>query len=262
LQLVLPGPLQEFVEAGYSSGSVRSLGVYTLLTNDITRNSGPFWEPGAFQGFINICLVLLPMRQWRQKRFRVAVLFVALLSTLSTTGYITFFILFALKIAFEKREGSRIIASAVGLFVIVLGILAYQNLDFLGKKIADELEFTVENKGSFNPSRSGAFLFDLPYIEKHPFIGNGFAAETRFSDNPELWASPIGHGNGFSGFLAAMGVLGLLGYYVALFRSPIAAHLGDRVILAVILTLLLQGEHFLLLSFFLGLPFASRAAEA
>lgn len=55
------------------------------------RNSGPFWEPGAFQGFILLALLLaLRFRGGNVKstRAKVLVLFATLLTTQSTTGYL------------------------------------------------------------------------------------------------------------------------------------------------------------------------------
>lgn len=67
-----------------------------------TRNSGPFWEPGAFQGFIMLAMLLLlyetdkvgGYQQVIKKRKTTFILFViTLLSTQSTTGYILLIVL-------------------------------------------------------------------------------------------------------------------------------------------------------------------------
>ena len=57
------------------------------------RNSGPFWEPGAFAIFIIIALIFNLINDktlWSKKNI---VLSITLLTTLSTTGFIAFFVL-------------------------------------------------------------------------------------------------------------------------------------------------------------------------
>lgn len=54
------------------------------------RNAGPFWEPGAFQGFLYIGLfLLLRYKEWfRHRTLLVVVYLFTLLTTQSTTAYI------------------------------------------------------------------------------------------------------------------------------------------------------------------------------
>ena len=61
------------------------------------RNAGPFWEPGAFQGFIFLGLFIIigtPIEKYgnddnlKLKRFQLVIYFVTLLTTQSTTAYI------------------------------------------------------------------------------------------------------------------------------------------------------------------------------
>lgn len=59
----------------------------------IPRNHGPFWEPGAFQGFIILAILFmvsldLDKVEIKNKRFIFITLFITLLTTASTTGYI------------------------------------------------------------------------------------------------------------------------------------------------------------------------------
>lgn len=59
----------------------------------VPRNHGPFWEPGAFQGFIIIgiiCMLNLDRigYQIEHKKLKFIIFFITLLTTMSTTGYI------------------------------------------------------------------------------------------------------------------------------------------------------------------------------
>lgn len=77
-----------------------------------TRNAGPFWEPGAFQAFIVIAvlmilLVLLPNTKSKAKMNRLKIQFfifcVTILTTQSTTAYLLFILLSAVFIKDVKR---------------------------------------------------------------------------------------------------------------------------------------------------------------
>ena len=52
------------------------------------RNYGPFWEPGAFQIYLNIAILFLIATNTMLKKGKFIILVVALLTTMSTTGYI------------------------------------------------------------------------------------------------------------------------------------------------------------------------------
>ena len=57
----------------------------------LLRNPGMFWEPGAFAGYIVAAFMLFIGRldeMWKKHRSSVLILLVALLTTMSTTGYV------------------------------------------------------------------------------------------------------------------------------------------------------------------------------
>lgn len=64
----------------------------------IPRNSGPFWEPGAFQGFINIGILFLLFNvdegTIKNKLFYFIVFVFTLVTTKSATGYLTLLLIF------------------------------------------------------------------------------------------------------------------------------------------------------------------------
>ena len=55
-----------------------------------TRNAGMFWEPGAFQCYINLALVILffdkNKEEYNGKKFKLIIFIITLLTTQSTTG--------------------------------------------------------------------------------------------------------------------------------------------------------------------------------
>jgi hypothetical protein len=218
-----------------------------------------FWEPGAFAGYIIATFLLFvdkPELLLGRYRKQSLLLVAGLLTTMSTTGYILFFI-FLLYVIFKLRifGRSKVYAFLLAGIVIVLGIVVFNRAEFLGEKISKELsvsETLTEN--DVDPSRSGSIVFDMQYILSHPLFGNGMMPETRFRYHLGLFTEEqlSGFGNGFSGSIAAMGLLFMLAYLVSIGMNR---RLRTKwfVILSVIL--LLQGEYFLNYPFFLAFPF-------
>jgi hypothetical protein len=229
--------------------------IHTVITDHWYRNAGMMWEPGAFQGLINLAILLTPLNiligtHERNKRF--AVLVVALITTFSTTGYLIFIVVMAVK-ALESRIGValRIIMLTT---ILAVGTVAYFSLDFLGEKISTQYQEAMESE-RFRPDRFGAFIFDISYIQKNPLFGNGMDQTTRYADHPELIGIRLGHGNGFSNFTATMGVAGISAYLLALLFSRLSTSLATRFYFMLVIILLLQGQQFLNYPLFLGLPF-------
>ena len=134
----------------------------------------------------------------------------------------------------------------------ILGYITYESTDFLKDKIDHQFQnATDREEGEFGPDRLSALFFDIHYISKHPLIGNGFHSQTRYADHPELQKEDLGHGNGFSDFLASMGILSLLFYSFFLIKY----NKTNPVVFLFAILILLQGEPLLNYPLFLSLPF-------
>lgn len=66
-----------------------SYSVFFALSPFDMRNMGLFWEPGAFQTYLNIAILFEIFRFRFQNKQRVAVLIVTLITTFSSAGFIT-----------------------------------------------------------------------------------------------------------------------------------------------------------------------------
>lgn len=93
------------------------------------RNSGPFWEPGAFQGFILLALLLalkFKSGDVRGIRAKIIVLFVTLLTTQSTTGYLLMVFLAVMEypelVALFGGRGNGKYFGAIFAFIMVVAI--------------------------------------------------------------------------------------------------------------------------------------------
>lgn len=240
--------------AQYSDNSSRNLVLFNQHANG-QRNSGMFWEPGAFACYICLAFLfylgnirtLLAHHKWK-----VIIILVALITTYSTTGYIVLFIIgiATIYIEYKKKYGAFVLP-----ILLAFGLIAYttyENTDFMKEKMNDQVTAASQrDEGEFAPDRMSALLFDLYYIGKHPLVGNGMHSSTRFADHPALQKEDLGHGNGFSDFLASMGVLSFLFYLFYIIRY----NKNHPAIFVIGIIFLLQGEPLLSYPLFLCLPF-------
>lgn len=245
----------------WSNGSItNSIGIYCWLStfSELPRNLGIFWEPGAFSAYI----LLIPMLYLKNLsdllidyRFRkkIFIIFIAFITTLSTTGYIVSAVIAIYYYATKSKNSFKTFLVYLPL-VLILVYYIFSSLDFVGDKLESQYETAIENKGEYSDSRYGALLFDQYYIEKHPFVGNGLDVKTRFADHPFLLEQSIGMGNGLTGFLANWGFVALLFYCVLLYQSlPLKKR--DRIALIAIVLLQFNGEYLLNFPLYLALPF-------
>lgn len=240
--------------AQYSDNSSRNM-VFFNQHSTGQRNSGMFWEPGAFACYVCLAFLfylgnirtLLKLHKWK-----VIIVLVALITTFSTTGYIVLFIMgiATIYLEYKKKYGAFVLP-----ILITFGTIAYityENTDFMKDKLDHQITAASQrDEGEFAPDRMSALLFDLHYIAKHPLVGNGMYSTTRFADHPALQKEDLGHGNGFSDFLASMGILSFLFYLFFIFRY----NKNHPVIFVICIVFLLQGQPLLNYPLFLCLPF-------
>jgi hypothetical protein len=249
----------------YNAGRNRSIILYNqLITADgvlLKRNSGMFWEPGVFSGYLIITFLLyindLRLFFILNKR-KVLILLLALVTTFSTTGYLLIFLIVLYYLISKSKH--KIVSYLFIPLIFGSSYFIYTEVEFLQSKIEEQFEVSQDRdiKNEFYSDRGSAFLFDLYYIEKHPIIGNGMHSKTRYSDHQFLLKDEdtqlFGHGNGFSNFLASMGIPLFLFYFFLYYkRNPFSSM--DKMFSILIITGLLQSEQYLNFPLFLILPF-------
>ncbi len=222
---------------------------YVVEQNVGLRNSGFFWEPGAFQGYIIIALLLLISKDgfviYRSSAWKTTVLLAGLLSTVSTTGYVALFFLLSYSVyrSTVHPYTKYVVALPV---VLILVFLVYRESAFLSEKIEQQIVRSLDVNGDqFLPDRFSVFLFDINYIVKNPLFGNGFDERTRFEDHPKLIGEKLGHGNGLSHFVASMGFAGIALFIFGILSANAKHAVVDRVFICLLLVLMLNGQHYL-----------------
>lgn len=240
------------VNFGYKIGRYNSILFYNFM--NIERNPGMFWEPGAFQGFI----MLVPLfysdklkQLWKQHRKECVILLLALLTTQSTTGYLTFAAFIFLTTMLNGRFNPIIKFTLTSLFIVIFSYIWSQ--DFMGEKIIEEYEQAqTMQEGEVSWSRMGAMMVDINNIKQHPIIGNGFLMESRYGILGEYMA---GSGNGLTGAINIFGIPFILLYLSGIFSNLKHILKTNRLIFIFVITMILFGEYMLNYVFFWSLLF-------
>jgi hypothetical protein len=244
-----------------------SLGFQTFLLDpqQIHRNSGIFWEPGAFAGYIIVALLMLavvrPSLTRNQHRAALCILTVTLISTFSTTGFIAYPIALLLNIDWRGVNREHTSRAALSIFVIVPLIIlsslyAFSEFDFLGVKINKQITAVERHEPAFHINRIGTLEYDWQYVSKRPVTGWGLNNKTRFALAP--WTADDGFGNGMSDFIVKFGFIGFGTFLLGVGRGASRISGKSRgYVLGFVTSILivLQGEPFLSFPFFLGLMF-------
>jgi len=141
------------------------------------RNNSIFFEPGAYQGFLNAGLFLIVFANTnftnKRKWTYIAILIAALITTASTTGFVIFLMLFSLFLYKGKLASFSQKAAAVGLAVAVAGIFAAQFQYVIVEKLSNYLNPSVTRQGWSAENRSFDAQTDLKIFKRHVF-GLGF----------------------------------------------------------------------------------------
>lgn len=165
--------LYPFLYPSFSQDEIYSYGgfIYRFVFLHSERNCGPFGEPGQYQCVLSVALYFVLFRSYlftEKERFRyLLVFFVALLTTLSTSGYIAMAIIV---ICFLLQSKNKIDRRAKYLFwgILICSIFffSYTDLgqDFMNTAVYDKIynegQIDLSNKsgGARTESISGVLM--------------------------------------------------------------------------------------------------------
>jgi hypothetical protein len=182
-------------------------GIDALGLFGLPRNSGPFWEPGAFGGYLTLGIAF-EMILFRKFSLRVLVLLVALATTFSTAGYVAaalFFLLYFLFLETDKKKKLLVFpALLVGCFFLIVDV------DFLASKITGQVEGFKEAQTYKmqldDDTRLGSALLDINDFHRSPLVGTGPSDETRYGKTEVLFMRT----NGLADLIVRIGLIGFL----------------------------------------------------
>jgi hypothetical protein len=179
--------------------------------NLVTRNIGPFWEPGIFGVFINISL-FFRLFILKEKLNHALLEIVSVITTFSTTNYLIFFVLLTFYFTIYSKHIIKLIYlfSAVTLFSLI-----FLNSDFLYDKVVTQIEEAKIEQVILNEGRFVSIIRDYADFKKSWVTGTGFSLKNRFYFSP--WRT---HSNcGFTDIVVKLGLFGSLFYFILLYRG-------------------------------------------
>ncbi len=181
------------------------------------RNSGPFWEPGAFSVFICISLTFGLIIGKSLFSVDSIVQIIALITAYSTSGYLVFFILVLASLIYKSRglgSGIKLLLKGILLpIVLVTVIVLIQSQEFLLPKIQNDILLADET----TTSRFGSALADYYKIIENPILGYGRRIENEYG-NGNFDLDIMHRNSGATRIVVQWGILAIL-YYLLVIRS-------------------------------------------
>jgi hypothetical protein len=205
---------------GILYGAKPNIGIFTFSIkayahiSPFPRNSGPFWEPGAYAGFLMLAIIFNTARTANLWNRENRVFMFALITTFSTAGYIVLGLYLVGYYGIFTRKSKVVLMLPV---VLVVFYYLFNSVGFLRDKF-DQHVTNVETTDLSNQKRTRVVsgLLDLQDVVKYPIFGRGRSLETRYGKFNH--AREIHRNNGTSNFAATFGVIAFLMYFLLLHR--------------------------------------------
>lgn len=203
--------------------SIQSLETNLINNFTIARNAGYAWEPGSYGVYLSIGIFinLFMVKNDPGRKKRLLVLILALISTLSTTGYALLALI--LLFYFTNKDFKRLLI----LFpVLVAGFILIFSLPFMKDKIIDLVDETrtyhyiiedsYQRENSTTPQRFTSLIITLIDFRDNPVLGIAAHNEAQWTYKIGSRISPI---SGIGNLLAQFGLTGFIFFVILLAKS-------------------------------------------
>ena len=202
--------------------------MFTIEKGAIYRNSGFAWEPKGFSNFLILAILVNTSLYSFKLNKKLVVFFVALLTTFSTVGYIILFTAFIIYLSINKKISIKYILPLI-CFIIAIFV---SSSDFIYKKIYREV-YTMNEQAdmiydrryfkSRSLGRFGSLLIDYNDFLKHPILGYGIQRKDsgfkQLRTGSKYNDTKLVRVNGFSDRLVSFGLIGMIFYLFAIYKS-------------------------------------------
>ena len=178
---------------------------------NLTRNSGPFHEPGAFSIYLILAILMNTLYSKKFYDKKNIILILVMISTFSTTGFIllSIFILYTI-----IKSNINIIFKIFSYTIFSLSIfILYRDSPFLSEKIEDQYRsesYRFRTGDEYSRGRFFSFLQSANLVLKNPIIGQGIIEKTKHSEIKSEYMV----GYGFIGFFMNYGVILGISYLI------------------------------------------------
>lgn len=183
LFIIIPGIMNNlFVVNNINGFQYCNFLFFSRLRNEagIGRNCGMFWEPGAFQTFLSIALLLEVSKEMPSTK-NITLFIVTILTTFSTTGYFVLVLFFLYFIFGKYKEKKRI---RILSFIIIILVIAFMflkreyffsisNYSTFGKLILYSTSSAYHNRVSSVSIRKNSIIQPIIIFLNNPIFGVG-----------------------------------------------------------------------------------------
>ena len=172
----------------YSGTHFRGVFIWNTQPYAAWRNCGPFWEPGAYAGYLLLVFVLFfndLKLLWDRHPIKVMIITIAFLTTFSTQGYLTAFLVLMSKLIVSMKGKNASRALMVSFCVLIASFFIYESAPFLREKVDTQIEEWADwdsDESLHYASRFTTTMVDLDIIGKNPFWGASNKAELKYQD--------------------------------------------------------------------------------
>lgn len=179
---------------------------------DDFRNAGLFWEPGMFQCYINLAILFLLFGENKLFKHRNSLFLIfttTLITTQSTTGYITFAVIIIYSIITGKIKIKGYIKKVFIYLFSLLIIFYFLNNDIVVDKFSEDNGSYIARTKDFDESKN--------MIVEHPFLGIGYSSEKQNIEQESRGITR--NSNGLLIFIIQFGIIGFLIYSLFLYKG-------------------------------------------
>lgn len=195
-----------------------SLYIYYLPTNMTTaytsfiRNNGPFYEPGLFASYLNIALAFNICKNRRLLDKDNIMLILAILSTCSSAGYVSFLLIVVFSTFTQKKMMYKIV-TVIAILILWQPIM---ELDFMADKITANYDKAFDSSAS----RFGAVIYHWEKIQLSPLLGYaGGATPITHFDQMMAYRENLLSPNGLSYLFVYWGIPLALYFYLLMYNG-------------------------------------------
>ncbi len=176
------------------------------------RNSGMFWEPGAFQCYINLAILFLIFdhdNNFPNKINYYLIFIVTLITTQSTTGYIIIGLILLYATLTLKIKTKNRIATIFLIVLSISGAIYFVNNDIISEKLnQDNSSYSV---------RSNDLKQSIDIIKESPVLGVGYLSDKQYLEQKNRDIEK--NSNGLLIFIIQFGIVVSIVYVTFLYKG-------------------------------------------
>lgn len=211
------------------------------------RNCGMFWEPGAFQTFLNLAL-LFEVSKIEYNKKHIVVFVIAILSTFSTTGYIALVLigmLVLLKTDIPDKKAKRTLVG-IGFFVVLFLLTTSNVTSSVFGKIQKFFEYQTYRESNWSNSSASiryyAIVKPIEAFLNHPLFGLGYYGLNDYTYSYTLNQNTCTFVNWFAMYGILYGIIML--FYTYKFTKAFSNKFIERILILVFLFTITMSENY------------------